>query len=362
MMIRVISIAVTFLLAATGPVWAGEPSPSDTVRAAIRAAQTIPPGGIDELKTVEINGIPQWISVRGNDPANPILLFIHGGPGAPMMPLAWTFQRPWEEYFTVVQWDQRGAGKTFTAAHLQPDESMTLERMQADAEAMIEWLRKTYGKDRIFVMAHSFGTILGIRIAQRHPEWLYAYIGVGQVVNARRNEEVSYEETLALAEARSDTTALRELRALAPYPGSGPVPLDAILQERKWVVAYGGMLYGKSDADESAIIAASPLYSDDDVKAEELGELTSAQILLPQSVDVDFGRITTFTCPVFFFAGADDRTTPTSLVRDYFAGIHAPRKQLFVIPRAAHFVVTEAPGEVLVDLVRDVRPLAGSTH
>ncbi|HET6463075.1 MAG TPA: alpha/beta hydrolase, partial [Candidatus Krumholzibacteria bacterium] len=85
-------------------------------RAAIAASQKVAPGGIDELKTVEIGGIQQWISVRGDNPSNPILLFVHGGPGSPMMPLAWTFQRPWEEFFTVVQWDQRGAGKTFESA------------------------------------------------------------------------------------------------------------------------------------------------------------------------------------------------------------------------------------------------------
>src|ERR1700722_16528290 len=108
---------MTNLLAAQAPTGKSE------ARAAIAASQTIPPGGINELKAVELGGIKQWISVRGNDAANPILLFIHGGPGSPMMGESWAFQRPWEDFFTVVQWDQRGAGKTFSAAHRKVDKS-----------------------------------------------------------------------------------------------------------------------------------------------------------------------------------------------------------------------------------------------
>ncbi|MGC1107761.1 MAG: alpha/beta hydrolase, partial [Candidatus Acidiferrales bacterium] len=224
----------------------------DDARAAIAAAQAIAPGGFNELKTVEIGGIPQWISVRGNNPANPILLFIHGGPGSPMMPESWTFQRPWEDFFTVVQWDQRDAGKTFSAAKRQPDESMTIDEMQADAEQLIELLRRTYGKKKIFLMGHSWGSILGLKVAQHRPDLLYAYIGVGQVVNGERNEVVGYQQTLAQAEAVGNQTAIRELKALAPYPNpKGFTPMSKVLAERKWDVALGGMIYGRTNADPS---------------------------------------------------------------------------------------------------------------
>lgn len=328
-------------------------------RAAIAASQRIAPGGIDELKTVEIGGIQQWISVRGDNPSNPILLFMHGGPGSPMMPLAWTFQRPWEEFFTVVQWDQRGAGKTFVSAKQLPDSSLSLDRMQSDAEELIAWLQRTYHTDKIFLMAHSFGSIAGMRVAQHRPEWLYAYIGVGQVVNGRRNEEVSYRETLALAQAAGDAVALGELKSILPYPGAGrSTPLASVFLERKWVMSYGGMMFGTKGEDQGALYALSPLYTNDDLPAIDAGAMMSVQALIPESIDVNFDASTTFKCPVFFFAGVDDRTTPTSIVKAYYARIHAPQKQLFLVNHAAHFVVTEAPGEVLVDLVRDVRPLA----
>ncbi|MGB6876699.1 MAG: alpha/beta hydrolase [Candidatus Acidiferrales bacterium] len=330
----------------------------DDARAAIAAAQAIAPGGFNELKTVEIGGIPQWISVRGNNPANPILLFIHGGPGSPMMPESWTFQRPWEDFFTVVQWDQRGAGKTFSAAKRQPDNSMTIDEMQADAEQLIELLRRTYGKKKIFLMGHSWGSILGVKVAQHRPDLLYAYIGVGQVVNGERNEVVGYQQTLAQAEAVGNQTAIRELKALAPYPNpKGFTPMSKVLAERKWDVALGGMIYGQTNADPSQIWALSPDYTDYDDASARLGEITSVQILLPQMESVNFDHVKTFKCPVFIFAGAHDRTTPESVAEEYYNRIQAPEKKFFKIERAAHYVVTEAPGEVLMDLVQYVRPL-----
>lgn len=306
-----------------------------------------------------MGGIPQWVSIRGADPSNPILLFLHGGPGSPMMPESWTFERPWEDFFTVVQWDQRGAGKTFSAAHRIPDESMTMGELQSDTEQLIGWLRQRYGKRKIYLLGFSFGSILGLRVALHHPGWLYAYIGVGQVVNAHRNEVVGYRETLAQAERVHNEAAIKALKSLAPYPNpNGQTPLGKIVVERRWDAALGGMLYGRTKDDAASIWALSPDYSDYDVKSAELGELSSAEILVPQIENVDFDNDLTYKCPIFFFAGAHDRTTPESIAAAYFKTIHAPVKKFFLIKNAAHYVVNEAPGKVLVDLVEYVRPLS----
>jgi proline iminopeptidase len=328
-------------------------------RAAIAAAQAIGPGGIQELRSVEIGGIPQWISIRGSDRSNPILLFVHGGPGSPMMPLSWTFQRPWEDFFTVVQWDQRGAGKTFAAARGRPDPGLSIERMQSDTEELIEWLLRTYGQKRLFLVAHSWGSILGLKVAQHRPELLYAYIGVGQVINGLQNEVVGYNQVLARARAADNQVALRELTKIAPYPGEpGTTPLEKVMIERKWDRFFGGMLYGKTEDDDDRIGPLSPDYTARDLASVGRGELLSIQALLPQVAAVDFNSATEFKCPVFFFAGAEDRTTPTSLVEEYFAKIQAPAKKLFKVEKAAHYVVNERPGIVLVDLVNEVRPLS----
>lgn len=351
-------VSLCCLCAAAWAAHAVEKTAAHDPRAIIADSQAIAPGGIHELKTVEIGGIKQWISIRGNDPKNPLLLFLHGGPGSPMMPESWTFQRPWEDFFTVVQWDQRGAGKTFSAAKRRPDASMSIDRMQADAEQLIEWLRHTYGKDKIFLMGHSWGSVLGVKIAQHRPEWLYGYIGVGQVVNGKRNEVVGYQETLAEAEATGNQAAIRELKGIAPYPEpDGRIVLSKTQIERKWDVALGGMLYGKTKDDAALLWTLSPDYNAYDIGSTAQGEGSSVMILLPQIAAVDFDGIRDFKCPVFIFAGAHDRTTPESIAEEFFKRIQAPRKQFFKIERAAHYVVSEAPGEVLVDLVQHVRPL-----
>lgn len=336
----------------------GNPVVADA-RSVIALSQAVSPGGISELKEADIGGIKQWISIRGNDRANPILLFIHGGPGAPMMPESWTFQRPWEDFFTVVQWDQRGAGKTFSTANRQPDTSMSIDRMQADAEQLIEWLRATYGKKKIFVMGHSWGSVLGLKVAQHHPEWLYAYIGVGQVVNSLRNETVGYQQTLAQAKAEGNKQAIHELMAIAPYPDADLAKfVPKVYVERKWNAALGGMSYGQTEDIGGQLWALSPDYSDYDVESARLGELSSPQQLARELIAVDFDNTIDFKCPVVFFAGMHDRTTPESIVEEYYGKIRAPNKQLFKIKRASHYVVNEAPGEVLIDLVLHVLPLS----
>jgi proline iminopeptidase len=327
-------------------------------RAEIAASQAVAPGGIDELKAVEIGGIKQWISVRGNNRDNPILLFLHGGPGSPMMPESWTFQRPWEDFFTVVQWDQRGAGKTLSAAGRKVDPSLSISRMQADTEELIQFLLKSYEKKKLFLLGHSWGSVLGVRVAQHRPEWLYAYIGIGQVVNMRRNEAVGYEMTLSHAQEVRNESAISELKSIAPYPNSdGSIPLSKTLTERKWDIAFGGFVYGRSAADGPKRRALSSEYSDYDDRSAELGESSSLQILWPEVTAVNFDDVVAFECPVFVFAGNHDWTTPASLAEEFYKRIQAPEKKFFKIDHAAHYVVNEAPGEVLMHLVVDVRPL-----
>jgi pimeloyl-ACP methyl ester carboxylesterase len=164
------------------------------------------------LLAISINGIQQWINVRGKDTRNPILLLLHGGPGSPETPYNWTFQTPWEDFFTVVEWDQRGAGKTY--ALNDPDKiapTMTVPKMLSDTEQVIEYLRRTYRKQKIILVGHSWGSVLGVLIAQKHPDWLYAYVGVGQWVNTQKSEREAYAFSLSEARANNNAEALKEL-------------------------------------------------------------------------------------------------------------------------------------------------------
>src|SRR5579862_547648 len=121
------------------------------------------PNGIESLEPVRIGGIDQWIEVRGQDVNNPILLFIHGGPGIAFMPLSGSFQGPWEKYFTVVQWDQRGAGKTYTSNDEELQRrTMNIPQMEEDTLEVANYLRTRFKRDKIFVIGHSWGSVLGL--------------------------------------------------------------------------------------------------------------------------------------------------------------------------------------------------------
>jgi proline iminopeptidase len=331
------------------------------VQKIMRNARAIPnPEGIEELRAVEIGGIEQWISVRGRDRRNPILLFIHGGPASTEMPVSWMYQSAWEDWFTVVQWDQRGAGKTYVAndpAIVQP--TITAERMIADAEEMTAYLRAHFGKEKIFVLGHSWGSLMGLELARRHPEWLHAYVGVGQMIHGPDAERLGYEWALQRARDDRNDRAVKELAALAPYPrADGTVTIEQILKQREWVIHYGGLTWGRPDFDYAQDAAKlSPDYTRKELAPEEgIGE--SLGKLLPAMMKFDVRGVRTMDCPVFIFAGAHDYETPSQLAIDWLAALAAPRKGLVRFEHSAHMMEIEEPGKFLVHLVSDVRPIA----
>ena len=345
---------------------ASAPAPSDWRTPAQKILREVrrvtSPQGIEETRAVRIGGIEQWISVRGHDRRNPILLFIHGGPASTEMPVSWLYQSGWEDYFTVVQWDQRGAGKTYVAndaATVEP--TITQERMVADGEELVAWLRANYGKRKVFVLGHSWGSIIGLEVARRHPDWLHAYIGMGQMIHGRDNERLGYEWALGAARADHDDKALRELQAIAPYPrADGSVSVAQIITQRTWVIHYGGLTWGRPDFDYAQDAAKfSPEYSRKELSPEDgIGE--SLPRLLPAMMAYDVRGVTRMDCPVFIFAGAHDYETPSALAERWLAALQAPRKGLVRFENSAHMMELEEPGKMLVHLVSDVRPIAAA--
>jgi proline iminopeptidase len=334
------------------------------VRAIIADARRIPTSdGVEELLAIPIGGTTQWISVRGRDRRNPILLMIHGGPASPEMPTSWAFQRGWEDYFTVVQWDQRGSGKSYNASDTAAIRStLSLARITEDAGEVVQYLRARYGVTKIFVLAHSWGSVVGLGLAHRHPEWLYAYVGMGQIISGRENERVGYAQTLRAAEARGDDQAVRELKAIAPYPDpDGSLPIDKLIVERKWSVAFGGLSYGRDNLSYYLNQAElSPEYTDADIEAIDKGSTLSLTPLWSEVMRFDYSRVVDFRCPIVIFAGRHDMTTPSTVAAGWLARVHAPSTRLVWFERSAHMMMVEEPGRMLVHLVQDVLPLAGA--
>ena len=332
------------------------------ITAIIREGRKIvAPNGVEEMLEIPVGGTKQWISVRGSDRNNPVLLMIHGGPASPEMPSSWFFENGWEDYFTVVQWDQRGAGKSFRSNDpklIEP--TLSIATMASDAADVVNYLRDRYHKDKVFVLGHSWGSILGVTLAQQHPELLYAYIGTGQVISAAENERIGYANTLKAAEAAGNATAVKELKALAPYPPpDNRGVLEKLSTERKWSVALGGLGYGRSSFDwYGNLFELSPEYTTADIAAIGKGSKLSLGKLWPQLTAVDFSSITEFRCPVLLIEGRRDNTTPSEIAAAWFEKVHAPAKKLLWLEHAAHMTMLEEPGRFLVYLVQDARPYA----
>jgi pimeloyl-ACP methyl ester carboxylesterase len=317
--------------------------------------------GIERREKVRIGGIDQWISVRGFDRRNPILLYIHGGPGFPAMPTSWFYQRGWEEYFTVVQWDQRGAGKTYLANDPEVvGPTMTPQRMIADAEEMIGWLRREFDKKKIFVLGHSWGSYVGLDIARRHPQWLHAYIGMGQITDSMESERRGWRFAMDHARRANNEQAVRELQSIAGYAqGNKLLEWKDVELQRKWLGFFGGAVHGRQRFDHEIVgTALAPEYSDADVQSIWVASDFSEERLLPTVLTTDFGSVTTLECPMILFNGRHDYNVSASVAAEWFERLQAPSKTLVWFERSAHDIVNEEPGKVLLSLVQYARPIA----
>ncbi|MBX3146249.1 MAG: alpha/beta hydrolase [Gemmatimonadales bacterium] len=314
------------------------------------------PNGIEALEELEIDGTRQWISIRGRDRANPILLMIHGGPGSPTMPVSWAFQGPWEDYFTVVQWDQRGVGKNaLTADHAALAPTLTVESSVADAEAVVAHLRRRLDQDRVVVMGYSWGSIVGSLLAQRRPEWLYAYVGVGQA--SYRGDDYLFTRLIELATAARNQEALAELRTMAPYPNGVP-PVQSVVTSRKWARHFGGAWYGRTDfGPYSSAPDWAPEYSDAERAAMDRASGWATVTLLAEMFSQRLDTLPPFKVPVVVLMGRHDLHTPHQPAREMYDRLEAPRKRFITFELSAHVPMMEEPGRFLRALIDEVLPL-----
>ncbi|MGH8130076.1 MAG: alpha/beta fold hydrolase [Steroidobacteraceae bacterium] len=321
----------------------------------------VSPEGVERLQTVRLGGIDQWISIRGADRRNPILLYLHGGPGYVSMPTGWYFQRGWEDFFTVVNWDQRGAGKTYTEnASRAALETLTIDRFVADAEELVTWLRREYDRDRIFILGHSWGSLVGVTLAQRHPEWLHAYIGMGQITDMMESERRGWRFALEAARADKNAEAVAALEAIAPYAEDTPPDIKALLVQRRWAGHYGGAIYRRVDFSEfTRAVSLAPEYSDDDVRRVWVGNQLSVERLFPELLARgDLTGITRLECPVILLSGRHDQLVSSSAAAEWFERLRAPSKTLIWFERSAHEPANEEPGRTLMALVTHAWPIA----
>ncbi|MBC9875879.1 alpha/beta hydrolase [Bradyrhizobium sp. INPA01-394B] len=329
------------------------------------AAETLAirsPNGVQEGAFVDIGGIKQWIVIRGEDRANPVLLFVHGGPGGSTLPIS-SGWRPWEKHFTVVQWDQRGTGRTYGAAGedtLAP--TMTLERMTQDGIELVEYLRSHLHKDKIVLVGHSWGSFLGIHIVKQRPDLFYAYVGTGQVVG-RVTFETSFELAIVhlqqLAQSAGNGEALTELAPLVARPVMTP---ENRLVADKWSKTLGLPSIESFQLAGPVPPPFMPDFSLLDWYYWRKGMAFSAKYLRGRDGPMFKRDIRSlgpaFSIPVVLIEGDADYNTPSGPAEQFFDQITAPYKEFVRVAGGEHFIPFDRPDQFLAALLTYVKPLA----
>jgi pimeloyl-ACP methyl ester carboxylesterase len=328
-----------------------------------------PRRGIAEEVYLPIGGCKQYVLIRGVDTgANPVLLLLHGGPGASGTPLYRKHNGELEQHFTVVYWDQRGAGKSFHKK-LDPN-TFTVEQHIQDARDLINYLRQRFGKQKIFLAGHSWGSRLGMYLVQRYPEMLYAFAGIGQEVDSYEGERQSYEYTLQKAKEKNHKKALHDLmESGAPRPAhSGELYRNGwmgLVNQKKWLLKLGGERYGKTHYfDWIATMLTSPEYSLIDIIKWSKGSAFSASSTGRDPKFWNFHlreEMPKVEIPVFFISGKCDYNTPWPLVKEYYEKLEAPQKAFFLFERSGHSPIVEEPTRFNALIREKFLPLSAMT-
>ncbi|HYG03300.1 MAG TPA: alpha/beta hydrolase [Chryseosolibacter sp.] len=302
---------------------------------------------VDEARFVSIGGIEQWITIDGNDSSKPVILFLHGGPGSTITQYKNAMYTDWEKDFVLVNWDQRGAGRTFgrnAPAEVNEDywieNPLTVDQMVADGIELSKYLLQYLGKQKIILVGTSWGSVLGVKMALASPELFYAYVGHSQVVNPTANLKNAYDHVLGLAQTANDSASLEKLKSI------GTPPYDN--------ARNAGMLFRIIKKYEAANSDPSPdgwwqlkdeYNNEADAMHHENGDDYSfinyvghkAMGIKSMAEGVDFMKDgLSFQVPVYFVQGQNDILTAMPVSKAYFDMISAPQKKFIEVSGAAH--------------------------
>lgn len=300
------------------------------------------PEGIDQLEKINLGEIDQWIWIRGHNKNNPLLLFIHGGPGKAEMSFMYPHQKLLEEKFTVVHWDQRGAGKSYSKSI--PASSINADQVLKDIEQLSKILLKRFNQKKLYLLGHSWGSALGMWAAKRYPELFYAYIGFGQVANFIESQKIGYNFVFEKARQTNNRKALDELNKIGQPPYHGDLKKIRILFN--WLLQFGGEVYGKNNYKKSiSDMFFFPYYNFVDVFSRwPQGMMFTLKNMIHEVEGIDlFTQVAEVKVPVYFCIGSHDYNTAFSVAEKYFQKLKAPKKKLEWFEKSAHSPMFEEP-------------------
>lgn len=313
-------------------------------------------GSISQKVYVEINGVKMGMIIKSKNTSNPVLLFIHGGPGMPEYPLTETYPTEFDEYFTVVWWDQRGSGLSYSSDILS--KTMTTEQFVYDTIKVTDYLRERFGQDKIYLMGHSWGSYIAIQAAAKSPELFHAYIGVGQISNQMESEKIAYEYMIKYYNAIGDKKTVKKLEA-TPIETTDYLPY-AYKKIRDNVMHRAGI--GTTHKMKSVVSGIfMPVMMNREYTLKEkmniwLGKaFCNSTVLNNELYRTDLSKtIIKLDIPVYFFSGIYDYTVNYLMSKAYFKELSAPVKGFYLFKESAHSPIFEEPKKVVHIMQEDV--------
>lgn len=285
---------------------------------------------VSELRNIHINGTKHAFLIRGKSRKNPVILFVHGGPGCSEIPYVAKYQKELEKYFTIVHYDQRGSGKSF---HWKEDYSdITVSLLIEDLKCIINYICKELDKDKIILAGHSFGTEIALRTAAVFPDKIAAYVGIGQMAYTALSEKEGLRfclEGAKKAHRQKDYDALMGIKEQIDA-GKGAVP-------RTYIRRYGGGARLINDnRDYLSSLITRPEYSIPDAIRFVKG-LSVAQKLYGTAEGETAEAVRQLSVPCYFLQGKYDYMTSTRIAKQYFEELTAPEKEFVLFEKSAHF-------------------------
>ena len=308
-------------------------------------------GSIAEVGYLGIGGVDQWVMIRGRSRANPPLILLHGGPGMPETGFFRFFNAPLEDVFTVVYWEQRGSGRSF--AHSIPRSSMTVERFVADLDELVEAVRDRVGSEKVAILGHSWGSVLGALYCHRFPEKVAAYVGAAQIGNWPAAEASSYASALANARRLDDRKAIRKLEAI------GPPPYDwrSVFTERTLVQRLDGQLNARTLWTMAQILRRTEV-SIIDLPDLVRGFRFTFEAMWPEVSVVNLvDLVPALQMPVFFFLARKDHFVPAETSVAYHDALTAPSKSVVWFEESGHELFADEPAKFNAAMVGLIRPV-----
>jgi pimeloyl-ACP methyl ester carboxylesterase len=315
------------------------------------------PNALAVLEQVPVNETRQWLLIRSENVANPVVLFVHGGPGTSQLTLMRKNTRPLEKHFTVVNWDQRRAGKSFAAG--RDGSKMNMGQFVDDIVDLSSSLARRFRKKGILLVGHSWGSAIGMLAAARRPDLFSAYVGIGQISRVAESELLSYEWTLEEARKAKDTSSVRTLTEIGPPPYTGDWRAK-FLTERRLLGKFGGEYYGSRNG-AFGVVLGSLVFSREYTLIDRVnffrGIFQSLDALFPELSRTDlFAQVPELQIPVYFCLGRHDYEVPAVLSQKYFEFLKAPSKQLTWFEASSHLPNTEEKDKFNQFMIETVLP------